>query len=56
MNCGTSHEQADLLHRLYENKQKQLTAASKQGNSILYRVLEAEARAISDALNALGRR
>lgn len=56
MSIVLSSQQADLLHRLYENKQKQLTAASKQDNSLLYRVLEAEARAISDALNAADRR
>ena len=56
MTIVTSSQQADLLHRLYANKQKQLSAASKQGNSLLYRVLEAEARAISDALNSADRR
>lgn len=56
MTVVTSSQQADLLHRLYENKQRQLLAASKQGNSLLYRVLEAEARAISDALNSATRR
>ncbi|MFW5824231.1 MAG: hypothetical protein ACOCVV_04630 [Marinobacter sp.] len=56
MKHDTSGPQADLLNRLYENKQKQLTAARKHGNTLLYRVLEAEARAISDALNATGRR
>lgn len=56
MTIATSGQQADLLNRLYENKQKQLVAASKQGNSLLYRVLEAEARAISEALHSTGRR
>ena len=44
MTIVTSSQQTDLLNRLYQNKQKQLLAASKQGNSLLYRVLEAEAR------------
>lgn len=56
MTVVTSSPQADLLHRLYQNKQKQLIAASKHGNSLLYRVLEAEARAISDAMNSSNRR
>ena len=56
MTAVTSNQQADLLHRLNENKQKQLLAARKPGNSLLYRVLEAEAHAISDALNSTCRR
>ena len=56
MTIVTSSQQTDLLTRLYQNKQKQLVAASKQGNSLLYRVLEAEARAISEALNSASRR
>lgn len=40
----------ELLSRLYDMKQKQLLHASKQGDSLHYRVLEAEARAISEAM------
>ena len=46
--------QTDLLNRLYNLKQKQLLQASQQTDSLLYRVLAAEAQAITDALN--GRR
>lgn len=56
MNPGSSRPQADLLYRLHENKQRQLTAARRQGNSLLSSVLEAEARAIGEALEAATRR
>lgn len=56
MAYATPNQYADLLNRLYQNKQKQLRAASKTGDSLLYRVLEAEARAISDAMNTLTQR
>lgn len=43
-------KQVELLTRLYDMKQKQLLSAGKEGDSLRYRVLEAEARAISDAM------
>ncbi|WP_166254509.1 hypothetical protein [Marinobacter salicampi] len=48
--CNT--HQMDLLSRLYGLKQKQLLQASKQIGSLQYRVLEAEAQAISNAMKA----
>lgn len=39
-----------LLEKLYGLKQKQLQQASRQTDSLLYRVLAAEAEAITDAL------
>ncbi|SFR53184.1 hypothetical protein SAMN05216203_1193 [Marinobacter daqiaonensis] len=56
MTCGPHNQQAALLNRLYQNKQRQLDAASKQTDSLLYRVLLAEAQAISDALSTVNRR
>lgn len=47
-----SQSQTALLSRLYQMKQKQLLQAAKQSDSLLYRVLEAEAQAISAALNS----
>lgn len=41
------------LCRLYELKRQQLDRQQDQPSSILYRVLAAEAEAISDALNQL---
>lgn len=52
MAAPRQQSQTALLNRLYQMKQKQLMQASKQNDSLLYRVLEAEAQAISDALNA----
>ncbi len=56
MACAKPNSQAALLSRLYQNKQKQLMDASKHGDTLLYRVLEAEAQAIDDALQTLSRR
>jgi hypothetical protein len=42
--------QTALLEKLYGLKQKQLQQASQQTDSLLYRVLSAEADAITDAL------
>ncbi len=42
--------QTALLEKLYGLKQKQLQQASRQTDSLLYRVLSAEAEAITDAL------
>ncbi|MFN2359597.1 MAG: hypothetical protein ABR522_00765 [Marinobacter sp.] len=46
-------QQSDLLSRLYDMKQKQLLQASQQADSLRYRVLSAEADAISQALKAI---
>lgn len=54
MSTSQCSNQTALLSRLYDLKQKQLLQASQQTDSLLYRVLAAEAQAISDALN--GRR
>ncbi|MCH8500198.1 MAG: hypothetical protein LAT63_17130 [Marinobacter sp.] len=54
MSTSNSSNQTALLSRLYDLKQKQLLQASQHTDSLLYRVLAAEAQAISDALN--GRR
>lgn len=43
-------KRVELLTRLYDMKQKQLLQASTQAGSLHYRVLEAEARAISEAM------
>ncbi|SET15842.1 MULTISPECIES: hypothetical protein [Marinobacter] len=56
MNQGLARQQADLLQRLHENKQRQLTVARRQGNALLSSVLEAEARAIGDAIELMNRR
>lgn len=53
MNAPDKAGQAALLNRLYDLKQKQMQQASQQSDSLRYQVLEAEARAISDALKAL---
>ncbi|GAA3575009.1 MAG: hypothetical protein MI794_08055 [Pseudomonadales bacterium] len=45
-------DQTALLSRLYDLKLKQLLQASKQQDTLLYRVLSAEAQAISDALKS----
>lgn len=47
-----NQSQTALLSRLYQMKQKQLLQASKQNDTLLYRVLEAEAQAISAALDS----
>lgn len=47
------NQQSDLLTRLYDMKQKQLLQASQQSDSLRYRVLSAEADAISEALKAI---
>lgn len=46
-------QQSALLNRLYDMKQKQLLQASQQADSLRYRVLSAEADAISEALKAI---
>ncbi len=46
------NQQSDLLSRLYDMKQQQLLRASQQADSLRYRVLSAEADAISEALKA----
>lgn len=53
MNAPQHIDQSDLLTRLYGLKQKQLLQASSQGDSLQYRVLQAEASAISDAIKKL---
>lgn len=53
MTTSSTEQQTALLHRLYDMKQNQLSRANKQSDSLLYRVLEAEAQAISDALKGL---
>lgn len=52
MNAPERADQAALLNRLYDLKLKQLLQARKQADSLLYRVLSAEAQAISDAMKA----
>ncbi|WP_097459328.1 hypothetical protein [Mangrovitalea sediminis] len=49
----SSNQRADAntrLNRLYDLKQQQLLRAQGHSDSLLYRVLNAEAEAISDAL------
>lgn len=53
MNAPMKQSQADILTRLYNLKQQQLLRAAQQVGSLRYQVLEAEAKAISDALNAI---
>ncbi|WP_198929146.1 hypothetical protein [Marinobacter sp. X15-166B] len=52
MNTPINASTHDRLTRLYALKQKQLRQASQHTDSLQYRVLVAEARAISDALKA----
>lgn len=53
MNAPVQQSQADILNRLYYMKQKQLEQALLQGNALRCKVLEAEADAISGALESL---
>ena len=53
MNAPQNIDQSDLLIRLYGLKQKQLLQASSQGDSLQYQVLQAEASAISEAMEKL---
>lgn len=53
MNATNNTNQAALLNRLYCMKQKQLMQASQQTDSLLYRVLAAEAQAITDAMKLM---
>ncbi|MEX0606217.1 MAG: hypothetical protein WD623_15005 [Marinobacter sp.] len=53
MNTPVKEGQAALLSRLYDLKQKQLTQVSLQTDHLRYRVLEAEAQAIQNAMNSL---
>jgi hypothetical protein len=53
MNAPQKNQQCALLNRLYDMKQKQLLQASQQADSLRYRVLSAEADAISEALKAM---
>lgn len=53
MNAPVKQSQASVLFRLYDLKQKQLMQAAKQSDSLRYKVLAAEADAISDAIKAL---
>jgi len=53
MNAPQKNQQCALLSRLYDMKQKQLLQASQQADSLRYRVLSAEADAISEALKAI---
>ncbi len=53
MNAPQRTPQSDLLNRLYDMKLKQLLRASQQADSLRYRVLSAEADAISEALKAI---
>lgn len=50
MSSSERTAQTALLEKLYGLKQKQLQQASQQTDSLLYRVLAAEAEAITDAL------
>ncbi len=52
MNAPSNASMFEVLTRLYALKQKQLLAASAQTDSLHYRVLVAEARAISEALKS----
>lgn len=56
MNPGSAHPKADLLYRLHQNKQRQLLDARRQGNALASSLLEAEARALGEALANLNRR
>ncbi|MEO9586224.1 MULTISPECIES: hypothetical protein [Marinobacter] len=53
MTAPQKNQQCALLNRLYDMKQKQLLQASQQADSLRYRVLSAEADAISEALKAM---
>ncbi|WP_179959433.1 hypothetical protein [Marinobacter changyiensis] len=53
MNAPARAGQVALLSRLYDLKQKQLTGVSRQSDNLRYRVLEAEAQAIQDAMKSL---
>lgn len=53
MNAPVREGQVALLTRLYDLKQQQLTRVSRQSDNLRYRVLEAEAQAIQDAMNSL---
>ncbi len=53
MNSPQKNQQCALLSRLYDMKQNQLLQASPQADSLRYRVLSAEADAISEALKAI---
>ncbi|NVD36114.1 hypothetical protein [Marinobacter lutaoensis] len=53
MNAPEKQSQLSILNRLYDMKQKQLSQAVRQGNHLRCQVLEAEARAILDALKTL---
>ncbi|MBQ0832304.1 hypothetical protein [Marinobacter sp.] len=50
MNAPVRQSQAEVLNRLYSMKLAQIEQATHQGNSLLNRVLEAEAEAIFNAL------
>lgn len=52
MNAPVQQSQAEVLSRLYSMKLAQIEQASRQGNSLLNRVLEAEAEAIFNALKS----
>ena len=53
MNAPLKQGQVELLSRLYDLKQKQLTGVSRQSDNLRYRVLEAEAQAIQNAMKSL---
>lgn len=53
MNTPANEGRVALLSRLYDLKQQQLTRVSRQSDNLRYRVLEAEALAIRDAMNSL---
>lgn len=53
MNAPLKPSQADVLTRLYNLKQEQLTRAANQVDTLRYQVLQAEAQAISDAIKAI---
>jgi hypothetical protein len=53
MQSALHSNQAALLNRLYDMKQKQIQRAQQQGSSLRCQVLEAEAQAISEALKSL---
>lgn len=53
MNAPLKQSQTDILSRLYDMKQKQLSRALQQGNSLRCQVLEAEAEAIFNALKSI---
>ncbi|MBK1873534.1 hypothetical protein FE848_09895 [Marinobacter sp. 1-3A] len=52
MNAPVQQAQVDILNRLYSMKLEQIEQANREGNSLRYQVLLAEAEAILSALNS----